>query len=184
MRIFISYIIILLISISGPLQARNSILLPQPQHYTPTETSFKARNISIVANEQTRALITDFLNDLPVRILPDSRHQIEVILQDSLSGIQINPEEAYQLQVSSKKITIRAVTKKGVFWAMQTLRQLTERNENHYKIQGCEITDWPAFRIRGFMQDVGRSYISIEELKREIEVLSRYKMNVFHWHLT
>lgn len=34
------------------------------------------------------------------------------------------------------------------------------------------------------MQDVGRSYISMEELKREIEVLSRYKMNVFHWHLT
>ena len=34
------------------------------------------------------------------------------------------------------------------------------------------------------MQDVGRSYISVEELKREIEILSRFKINVFHWHLT
>lgn len=34
------------------------------------------------------------------------------------------------------------------------------------------------------MQDVGRSYISMEELKREIEILSRFKINVFHWHLT
>ena len=184
MRFFISYIIILLISISGPLRARNTVLLPKPQQYTLTKTSFKAHEISIVANDQTRALIMDFFNDLPVQIHPDSRHQIEVLLQDSLGGIPINPEEAYQLQVSSRKITIRAVTKKGVFWAMQTLRQLTKRNGNHYTIQCCEITDWPAFRIRGFMQDVGRSYISIEELKREIDVLSRYKMNVFHWHLT
>ena len=38
--------------------------------------------------------------------------------------------------------------------------------------------------IRGFLQDVGRSYISIEELKKEIAILSRYKINVFHWHLT
>mgnify|MGYP000169960720 CR=1 FL=1 len=49
---------------------------------------------------------------------------------------------------------------------------------------GCSIVDWPAFRIRGFMQDVGRTYMSIEELKREIAVLSRFKINVFHWHLT
>ena len=48
----------------------------------------------------------------------------------------------------------------------------------------CDITDWPAFRIRGFMHDVGRSYIPVEELKREISLLSRYKINVFHWHLT
>ena len=48
----------------------------------------------------------------------------------------------------------------------------------------CEITDWPAFRIRGFMHDVGRSFIPVEELKREISLLSRYKINVFHWHLT
>ncbi len=34
------------------------------------------------------------------------------------------------------------------------------------------------------MQDVGRGYISVEELKREIDILSRYKINVFHWHLT
>ncbi len=36
----------------------------------------------------------------------------------------------------------------------------------------------------GFMQDVGRSYLSLEELKREIAILSRFKINTFHWHLT
>lgn len=126
----------------------------------------------------------EFLEELPVSVQPDSRYKIEVSLVDKLDGIPLNSEEAYQLSVSSRGITIRAVSEQGAYWAIQTLRQLTERRGNQYSIQGCEITDWPAFRIRGFMQDVGRSYISMEELKREIEVLSRYKMNVFHWHLT
>jgi alpha-glucosidase len=67
---------------------------------------------------------------------------------------------------------------------MQTLRQLAESKRGKVTLRGCEITDWPAFRIRGFMQDVGRTYIPMEELKREIAVLSRFKVNVFHWHLT
>ena len=67
---------------------------------------------------------------------------------------------------------------------MQTLRQLEQKKGKRSSVAGCEIVDWPAFRIRGFMQDVGRSYISMEELKREIEILSRFKINVFHWHLT
>lgn len=126
----------------------------------------------------------EFLEELPVSVQPDSRYKIEVSLVDKLDGIPLNSEEAYQLSVSSRGITIRAVSEQGAYWAIQTLRQLTERQGKRYSIQGCEITDWPAFRTRGFMQDVGRSYISMEELKREIEVLSRYKMNVFHWHLT
>ena len=48
----------------------------------------------------------------------------------------------------------------------------------------CEITDWPAFRIRGYMHDIGRSYIPVDELKAEIAMLSRFKINTFHWHLT
>ncbi len=48
----------------------------------------------------------------------------------------------------------------------------------------CEIIDWPAFRIRGFMHDTGRSFIPIDELKNEIAILSRFKINTFHWHLT
>ena len=46
------------------------------------------------------------------------------------------------------------------------------------------ITDWPAFKVRGFMHDVGRSVMPFEQLKRQIDLLSRFKVNVFHWHLT
>lgn len=93
-------------------------------------------------------------------------------------------EEAYHLSITPKKIILEATTPKGMYWGRQTLEQLkTTKNKKIYLPQ-CDITDWPAFRIRGFMHDVGRSYIPVEELKREISLLSRYKINVFHWHLT
>lgn len=93
-------------------------------------------------------------------------------------------EEAYHLTVTGKRIILEATTPKGMYWGKQTLEQLKyTKNKKTYLLQ-CEITDWPAFRIRGFMHDVGRSYIPVEELKREISLLSRYKINVFHWHLT
>ena len=71
-----------------------------------------------------------------------------------------------------------------MYWGKQTLEQLKYTKNKKTYLPQCEITDWPAFRIRGFMHDVGRSYIPVEELKREISLLSRYKINVFHWHLT
>lgn len=93
-------------------------------------------------------------------------------------------DEAYHLTVTGKRIILEATTPKGMYWGKQTLEQLKYTKNKKTYLPQCDITDWPAFRIRGFMHDVGRSYIPVEELKREISLLSRYKINVFHWHLT
>ena len=93
-------------------------------------------------------------------------------------------EEAYHLLITKKGIILEATTPKGMYWGRQTLEQLKYTKNKKTWVPQCDITDWPAFRIRGFMHDVGRSYIPLEELKREIRLLSRYKINVFHWHLT
>jgi len=89
-------------------------------------------------------------------------------------------DESYKLEINGGNIKISAKQWAGVFYAIQTLRQLGNQNQ----IPVCQIEDWPAFQIRGFMHDVGRSFIPIEELKEQIKILSRYKINVFHWHLT
>lgn len=109
---------------------------------------------------------------------------IEVSFVPALYGVPVNQDEAYQLKVSAHKIQVEAVSERGVYWAMQTLAQLQNVKGKKTVFAGCEILDWPAFRVRGFMHDVGRTYISMEELKREIAILARYKINVFHWHLT
>ena len=115
---------------------------------------------------------------------PSSHPALSVKWMEDFPDIPLNRNEAYKLRVTSKGVEIEAITETGVYRAIQTLRQLTEKKGNGIAITGCEITDWPAFRIRGFMQDVGRTYISTDELKREIAILARYKINVFHWHLT
>ncbi len=91
--------------------------------------------------------------------------------------------EGYKLSVSDNNITIVAASPIGVIRAAQTLMQLSAATGGTF-IPGVDITDYPAFKLRGFMHDVGRSFISFDELKKEIDLLSRFKVNVFHWHLT
>ncbi len=93
------------------------------------------------------------------------------------------PNEGYKLSVTADAINITAASKTGVIRAAQTLKQLADAAGGAY-IQGLNITDYPAFKLRGFMHDVGRSFISFDELKKEIDLLARFKVNVFHWHLT
>jgi len=109
--------------------------------------------------------------------------ELKINIVDSISGAEMNLDEAYRLTISKQGACIDATTQKGIFWALQTLAQL-QKEYPKGGIPCMEIVDWPAFRVRGFMQDVGRSYISLKELKEEIAVLAKYKMNVFHWHLT
>lgn len=96
---------------------------------------------------------------------------------------EVNTDEAYRLSITPDSILIEAITETGIYWARQTLNQVIASSGGK-SIPCLEITDWPAFRIRGFMHDVGRSFICVEELKKQITLLSQFKINVFHWHLT
>ena len=104
----------------------------------------------------------------------------ELRLVDSLPEALLNAQEAYRLTIRREGAVLEAETPAGLWNGLQTLRQL----ENGGRYPVCQIIDWPSFRIRGFMQDCGRTWISLDELKQEIDILSRYKINVFHWHLT
>lgn len=168
---------------SSVAKAGDNHLLPQPQKFTPSHTSFQVNKVKLstpVLQQEWEA----FIAEMGGAVSPKATAVIEVRLLPSLPEIPMNRDEAYRLNVTKKRITVEAVTERGVYWAMQTLRQLAEKRNSKTQIQGAEIVDWPAFRIRGFMQDVGRSYISLEELKREIAALAQFKINVFHWHLT
>lgn len=176
---FIGMILVCAITI-----AQTSIsLLPKPQLYKDTGKNFTMGKVKL-STPVLRPEWEVFIMNAGGEIVEHSSSVIEVELVPSIDEARLNRDEAYRLSVSNKRIKIEAVTEQGVYWAMQTLRQLERKKGKRSSVAGCEIVDWPAFRIRGFMQDVGRSYISMEELKREIEILSRFKINVFHWHLT
>ncbi|MEO5591355.1 MAG: family 20 glycosylhydrolase [Chitinophagaceae bacterium] len=90
-------------------------------------------------------------------------------------------EEAYHLEVNNQKVIISANTPHGIFNGIQTLQQLMRDNT---MIDACEITDWPAFSWRGYMVDVGRNYQSADLLKQQVEIMGKYKLNIFHLHFT
>ena len=93
--------------------------------------------------------------------------------------------EAYQLTVGSNGIEIQYVDEIGVTRAAQTLTQMAEGwDESGVNLEAVSMVDWPAFKLRGIMHDVGRSFIEFEELKKHVDLLSRFKVNTFHWHLT
>lgn len=97
------------------------------------------------------------------------------------------PNEGYKLSITANAINITAASPTGVIRAAQTLQQLAEGYADTgapAALEALSMTDWPAFKVRGWMQDVGRSFLSVDELKKEIDLYARFKVNVFHWHLT
>ncbi len=107
---------------------------------------------------------------------------IELVNTNGLAkNYTIENKEGYELNVSPTQITIKAATQTGVFNAMQTLTQLARNGQT---IDAVEIKDSPAFAWRGYMIDVGRNYLSMDLLKQQIDIMAKYKLNVFHFHAT
>ena len=159
-------------------------LLPLPQEVVWSDGAFQSGEVSLSGDSSVTGIVMDWLDGYGVKSSDSATKRVEVELVDEIGQAVVNQEEAYALDVYEDAVRIKAVTEKGVYWAVQTLRQMATESRRGVRIPCCRITDWPAFRIRGFMHDTGRSYIDPEEIKHEIELLSHYKINTFHWHLT
>lgn len=92
--------------------------------------------------------------------------------------------EAYRLSSGKDEAVISASSTKGWLYGWQTLRQLIVRRDGKTTLSLAEIEDEPRFPIRGFMNDSGRNYMDISLIKEEVEMMARYKMNVYHFHFT
>jgi len=179
------FFLILLFScpLVSPVRAGITHLLPKPQQLKANSQQFNIGNICI-STPVLQAEWEDFIREVGGKVNPRAKQKIEVRLINSLPGVTLNVDEAYRLEVTNNKITVEAVSQKGVYWVIQTLRQLKNRNGKKSLFRRLFDYGLAVVPHRGFLQDVGRSYISLPELKKEIAILSRYKINVFHWHLT
>lgn len=88
--------------------------------------------------------------------------------------------EGYDLEINDKGIKIISKTDVGCFYAKNTIRQLYANGELPY----VKIVDKPRFSHRGIMLDVSRHFFTKEEIKSILDIMSFYKLNTFHWHLT
>ncbi len=99
------------------------------------------------------------------------------ISQTSDNLIYPQNKDEYYLRTENGNVVIEG----NEVWARQTLAQLKDEKG---RVPDIEIHDWSAYPFRGFMHDTGRNFQTIEMLKETIDLMSLYKINYFHWHLT
>lgn len=113
-----------------------------------------------------------------------------IYLNSSGGNATVNPE-GYSLTLKKDSVILSATHPEGIFRGVQTLRQLIPEGSNDtlaehpiWPLAGGRIEDAPNFGFRGSMLDVARHFFSVEDVKKYIDLLAYYKINVLHLHLT
>ena len=169
--------------------AKVTHLLPKPQAVEVKGGTAFALNRNVRITDPTQCtLLAKFFTDNGCNIT-DNGAPVTVSIVKEITGaydyeLAGYENEAYCLEITADAINITAITRTGVVRAAQTLVQLAEGYTGNAELEAVTITDWPAFKLRGYMHDVGRSFIDIKTLKKHIDLLSRFKVNTFHWHMT
>ena len=153
-------------------------------------TTFQAstEESKAVANFFAKKLKTSTGFDLAVNdVMDESKGSIKLAINPDLD---MN-EEGYKLEVTSDNIFIVAKTPAGLFYGMQTVLQLLPAEiesksvvKTDWTLPCVSIEDAPRFPYRGVHLDPCRHFMTVEETKRQLDVMAMLKINRMHWHLT
>ena len=170
-------------------------IVPKPEKLTMTKGRFLINsNTKIISGESLEGEAT-YLSEM---IAKGSNRKLEILAEGSVNGninlkldSLIKSPEGYNLVVRYDQVIISGKTPAGVFYGIQSLRQLmpaaietVEQELNELTIPGVEISDHPRYGYRGMHLDVGRHFFGVESVKKYLDLIAMHKMNTFHWHLT
>jgi len=194
--ILISLLTVLLLSSCNNDKPRSIVIIPKPNNVVQ-----KIANDFVMGNQTMIILsdpldeelidiaqhLLDFINlkysfNLEISFSPSSSNSAEGsrgIFISKHDGSEFN--EQYELNIEEEKIEIHASSYSGVFYAIQSLKQLMFESN---KLPILTISDKPQYAYRGLMLDVSRHFFAVEEVKRTIDLMAQYKFNTLHWHLT
>lgn len=175
-------------------------IIPQPTSIIEHNGYFEINNSTQIICDKKNQDIANYLKNilqpstgynLPVLELKNENTTDAIIFKQEDEDSDLD-NEGYQLNVSEKNVLIKANTDNGLFYAVQTLRQLlpvqvenrTKVENIEWKIPLVEIKDKPQFSWRGLNLDCCRHFMSKDFIKRYIDLLAYHKFNILHWHLT
>lgn len=181
---------------TAPVDARYTII-PRPSSLAAQAGEFTLTvNTVIHAAPVFRAVAHRFVRDIADPLGAD----LAVAISSSTPttrGIHLRqraslPAEGYQLDVTPTRIVIHASTPAGVFYALETVKQLlppaiyrkAPLPGTRWTVPAVTIEDTPRFGWRGAHLDVARHFMPKEFVRKYIDLLARHKFNRFHWHLT
>ncbi len=199
---FVSGFILMTMNACNPPQPIFSLdkipLIPLPTSVTPSDEVLQLNSIKFVrifdADKQLIPVAKNFIsfwktntqNELLITHgQTNDDHSITLKIEEDFNP---NPE-AYKIEIVKDKIDLVAKTAQGIFRGIKTLEQMVflsklEGKTNFLSLQGGEINDEPSFVYRGAMLDVARHFFSVRDVKRYIDLLSNYKINFLHLHLS
>lgn len=109
----------------------------------------------------------------------------------TLGGDASLGDEGYELSVTADQVTVTAQKPAGLFYGIQTIKQLlpeainaSAKQDAKWELQSVTIKDQPSYAYRGSMLDIARHFFGVEDIKRYIDLIATYKMNTLHLHLT
>lgn len=182
--------------------AASPALVPRPEHLTlGAGPPFVLGNgVALVAATDDSATrdVARFLREAlaPIETRAEPAPGAGAILLRITPGGRLGQERgSYRLEVTQHEIRITGADADGLFHGVQTLLQLlpsdfesppgaTRDRDRAWAIPPVVIEDRPRFRWRGVLLDVARHFLTVEQVKRQITLMARYKLNVLHWHLT
>lgn len=170
----------------APVAEQTLSVTPVPMEVNWQRGSFRpdaSTSLWIEASEADRSILAEYLQASPLALkLADSQSGNQVVLKqtDALEGI--TSPEGYVLSVNSDGVRIEALSGAGLFYGVQTLLQMAA--DAPEGMTAVTVKDEPRFEYRGIMLDVSRHFRSKEFVKRQIDLLSYYKINRLHLHLT
>lgn len=186
---------------SPPAPVHAIVPLPSTIEITPTDTfTIDSTTAVVVAAgggaeaERIATYLTRLLGGpaapAPRLLGPDDpvpANSIQLVLDASRVSLGL---EGYELIVTRDGVRLSAGEPNGLFYGVQTLRQLLPWSVEHraavgrhLRLPGARITDTPRFAWRGAMLDVSRHFIGAEDVKRFIDLMALYKLNRLHLHL-
>lgn len=174
------------------LQIGKAHIIPQPISQIEADGHFEVKASSIIAveNETQKAVANQFFSQF--QKVAGWTPQINIGDQGDIrfSTDKTIKHEGYNLKVTTNNITIKAASKEGFFYALQSLKQLlpvtfykNTLQNIRWGIPAVDIKDYPAFDWRGYMLDVSRHFFTKEQVKQVIDFMGELKLNRFHWHL-
>ena len=172
-------------------------VIPVPVSLTQNEGVFKVgKNMAFQASTPEAKTVAEFFAS---KLNLATGYQVTVGDKEVSNGISLIIDESldvnnegYTLDVTANGATVKAKTPQGLFYGMQTFMQLLPAEvESPVVVSGIawtapcvSVKDEPRFGYRGFMLDPCRHFIPVENVKKQIDVLSLFKINRMHWHLT
>ncbi len=177
-------------------------MIPKPLKITPTNSAFGLDQFTAIYTSPNTAGYPEVASFLADKVqaktgLKLSVNQTEAGTVDRIIYIaqadstELEGPEAYQLYITKDSVILNSRTAEGAFRGIQTLQQIIPEVSNDtlaehsiWPIPSGKILDNPNFEYRGSMLDVARHFFSVADVKRYIELLSYYKINVLHLHLS